>query len=486
MKIPTELRPAITEPKANPSASSCNLFASGIRTDRIATFLTILLAIGLVPAAWADDPVLVTVFENPTPVSGDAFGYTMCAVGTDRVIITALFDGTAAEKAVSAYLFTTNGALLSTFLNPSAAPNDDLGRSAPAVLGDSQIVMGVRWDDTLALNCGAAYLFSTNGSVTATFNNPTPAALDSFGESVAAIGADRVLIGAPNDISLSTYDGAAYLFSTAGQLLMTYLPPIPGGRFGRATASLGNTHVLIGAPSRSKAFVYTTDGVLETTFDDPSAQTGSNFGSSLTSLGDDRVVIGADKDDTHGTDAGIAYLFSTNGTLLTTFVHPSPNAGDGFGYPVAAVGTDRVLIGAYRDDHGAADAGAAYLFSTNGTLLASIYNPNPVAGGYFGIGLASLGDRHFLIGAPKNHSGGTDAGAAYLYALPATAAPVLSITATAAGNVSISWTPDTPGYVLQIADDLSLPEWTDSSTGSTNPVSFPSTPEPKYFQLIKR
>jgi hypothetical protein len=38
-----------------------------------------------------------------------------------------------------------------------------------------------------------------------------------------------------------------------------------------------------------------------------------------------------------------------------------------FGFPVAAVGTDRVLIGAHQNDTGAANAGAAFLFSTNGT-----------------------------------------------------------------------------------------------------------------------
>ena len=52
-----------------------------------------------------------------------------------------------------------------------------------------------------------------------------------------------------------------------------------------------------------------------------------------------------------------------------TLTNPSPAAYDYFGYSVAAVSSDWVLIGAHRCDTGATDAGAAYLFTTDGTLL---------------------------------------------------------------------------------------------------------------------
>ena len=56
------------------------------------------------------------------------------------------------------------------------------------------------------------------------------------------------------------------------------------------------------------------------------------------------------------------YLFSTNGTLLTTFTNPTLALQARFGISVAAVGSGRVLIGAYADSTGAPAAGAAYLF----------------------------------------------------------------------------------------------------------------------------
>ena len=136
---------------------------------------------------------------------------------------------------------------------------------------------------------------------------------------------------------------------------------------------------------------------------------------SLAAVGNDRVLIGAYQDDTGETDAGAAYLFSTNGTLLTTFTNPTPAASDYFGYSVAAVGSDRVLIGAYQDDTGGADAGVAYLFSTNGTLLTTFTNPTPAASDYFGYSVAAVGSDQVLIGAYQDNTGAAHAGAAYLF-----------------------------------------------------------------------
>jgi hypothetical protein len=74
------------------------------------------------------------------------------------------------------------------------------------------------------------------------------------------------------------------------------------------------------------------------------------------------VLIGAYWDSSDVFRSGSAYLFSTNGTLLTTFTNPTPAVADNFGWSVTAVGNDQVLIGALFDDTGAPDSGAAYLF----------------------------------------------------------------------------------------------------------------------------
>ena len=60
----------------------------------------------------------------------------------------------------------------------------------------STVVVGAYWDDTGATDAGAAYIFdATTGNLLRTLNNPTPAATDLFGRSVAVSGS-TVVVGA--------------------------------------------------------------------------------------------------------------------------------------------------------------------------------------------------------------------------------------------------------------------------------------------------
>jgi hypothetical protein len=95
---------------------------------------------------------------------------------------------------------------------------------------------------------------------------------------------------------------------------------------------------------------------------------GDAFGFSVTGVGADKVLIGAPGDSSNGNAGGAAYLFDTSGTLLKTLTNPTPLSGDQFGTAVAAVGETSLLIGASSDDSGATDAGVAYLFNTDGSL----------------------------------------------------------------------------------------------------------------------
>jgi hypothetical protein len=131
---------------------------------------------------------------------------------------------------------------------------------------------------------------------------------------------------------------------------------------------------------------------------------------------------------------------------------------------VVAVGSSRVLIGAAGDDTGALGAGSGYLFSTNGTLLNTIANPMPEASEMFGFAVAAVGKDHVLIGAPFDNTGAAKAGSAYLFALPY---PPLSI-ARDAVTVSVSWIAPETGIALQQTDVLGTSTvWNDT----TNSVS---------------
>src|SRR5262249_4328378 len=187
-------------------------------------------------------------------------------------------------------------------------------------------------------------------------DNPSPAISDLYGYAVAASG-DRVLVGSKQDDTGAHNAGIVYLYDAkSGDLKLTIENPYPGY--------------------------------------------ADHFGDRLAFVGDN-ILVGCHYNDRYALNAGAVYLFSgTTGKLLRTFYSPNPMENALFGYAIAAVGTDRVLIGAHRDSTIATEAGAAYLFDANtGELLHTFYSPTPDAGDCFGISVAAVSTDKVLIGA---------------------------------------------------------------------------------------
>jgi outer membrane protein assembly factor BamB len=304
--------------------------------------------------------------------------------------------------------------LTQTFNNPTPAANDLFGTSV--AISGNLVLIGAHLDDTSATDAGSAYLFDvTTGNLLQTFSNPTPVASARFGESVAISG-NNALIGAP----LRFGAGSVYLFDvTTGNLLQTFSDPAPAGydRFGESVAINGN-NALIGAPLQlgsGRAYLFNvTTGTLLQTFNNPTPTAPDFFGNSVAISGN-KALIGAIFDDTGGISTGSAYLFDvTTGNLLQTFNNPSPATGDQFGYSVAISGTN-VLISARNDNTGAVEAGSAYLFdASSGALLQTFNNPSPAAQDQFGQSVAISGE-YVLIGNVGDDTGAIAAGNAYLF-----------------------------------------------------------------------
>jgi len=380
----------------------------------VGTITTTMLAEGAVStdklqtqSSWST----TVLFSNPTPEAFDGFGSAVGAVGTDKVLVGAPGDNTVQADAGAAYLFAINGTLLTTFNNPTPQEFDQFG-AAVAAVGSNRVLIGAPMDNTGALGTGAAYLFRANGTLLATFANPIPGEDENFGASVTSVGGDKVLIGAPRDNTGVAAAGAAFLFRTNGTLLTTFTNPTPAiyDEFGAAIAALGADRVMIGAPSddagapgAGAAYLFRTNGTLLMTFANPSPATSDNFGQAVAAIGSDKVVIGAP-----GADA--VYVFQTNGVLLATFTDPVPGGDNGFGANLAIVGSDRLLIAASFQDDGGVSTGVAYLFGVNGNLLNKIFNPFPASFDNFGNSCAAVGVDKLLIAAP-----GHDTGVAYLF-----------------------------------------------------------------------
>lgn len=456
----------------------------------ITLLLALLLSAGSASAQGAN-PRLLTTFNNPTPAAYDMFGGSVAALGTDRVLI-------GAEGAREAYLFNLSGTLLTTFTNPT--PSGDSFGATVAAVGNGQVLIGA-YNFTASYQgqlrqIGRAYLLTTNGVLLTTFTNPSPATVQAFSfGGVAALGSDHVLIaGVPGGNIGTPYSGGVFLFRTNGALITTFTNPVPAeaNGFGLGTTAFGNDRVLIGAPyantgasAAGVAYLFSANGILLTTFTNPAPLADDNFGTGIAAVGNDRVLISAiDYGGVRG--GGTAYLFDTNGTLITTFINPNPAVNDYFGWAVSAVGTDRVLIGAYQDNTGAFQAGAAYLFSTNGTLLATITNPTPASQDFFGVSVAAVGNDQVIIGSVWKDTGATDAGAAYLFAL---SNPSLAIVRSDA-LITISWPSPSTGFVLQQNTDLNTANWTTPSeivtdNGTTKSISVSPAPGNRFFRLFK-
>jgi len=72
-----------------------------------------------------------------------------------------------------------------------------------------------------------------------------------------------------------------------------------------------------------------------------------------------------------------------------------------------------------------------------------------------------------------------------LYAVQTPGAPTLSIVPAGPSQAAISWTPNSTNYVLQESLGLSAADWTNSPSGSTNPVVVPATTPAKFYRLFK-
>ena len=86
-----------------------------------------------------------------------------------------------------------------------------------------------------------------------------------------------------------------------------------------------------------------------------------------------------------------------------------------------------------------------------------------------------------LTGGNYSLTGGFWSG---LAAVQQPGAPTLFIT-TAGPNATLSWSPATPGFVLQHTTALSPVDWQDAPSGSTNSNSIPATGAARFYRLRK-
>ena len=148
------------------------------------------------------------------------------------------------------------------------------------------------------------------------------------------------------------------------------------------------------------------------------AQANDYFGGSVAVSGD-TAVIGARYEDTGGSNAGAAYVFTRSGgswTQQAKLLASDAQSSDYFGVSVAVSG-DTAVIGAYGEATGGSYAGAVYVFTRSGgawTQQAKLLASDAQSSDQFGVSVAVSGDTA-VIGARYEDTGGSDAGAVYVF-----------------------------------------------------------------------
>ena len=367
---------------------------------------------------------LLQTLNDPSPQARAYFGQNLAADGTLTVVgvPSAVVGGL--QSVGRAYVFNSvTGGLIATLENPTPAANDVFGGSV--AMSGSTVAVGACGDDTGGSNAGSVYVFDAiTGSLLRTLGNPAPSSGEPFGGSVAISG-DTVVVGVPDHgIGAYYHAGSAYVFNaTSGTVLRTLDNPTPSyyDLFGSSVAVSGNTVVVgayyddTGAQDAGSAYVFSaTTGALVATLGNPTPAVDDRFGWSVAVSGG-TVVVGAHQDDTGATNAGSAHVFNAaTGGLVRTLNHPTPAAYDYFGNSVAVSGST-VVVGAYLNDTGATNAGSAYVFdATTGALTATLSNPAPASDDRFGYSVTVLGSLA-VVGTPYHDGTVADCGAAYVF-----------------------------------------------------------------------
>lgn len=270
-------------------------------------------------------------------------------------------------------------ARLKTKLTTSdAGEHDCFGRSL-AISGDT-LIAGAKGDDDRGSNSGAAYVFQrVDGDwIQQTKLKASDAHINDFFGFSVGISGDAAIVGAWRDED----KGAAYVFRRDGGnwIQEAKLVAADGNRFDHFGYAVGISQdtIVVGAredddrgESAGSAYVFRRKGSAWTQhakLTSPEPAQGDQFGWSV-AIDGDTVLVGSIGSDRAAHDAGAAYVFRLTADAAkpeARLVAQAARAADTFGYAVGLSG-NRAVVGAYKDDTAAIDAGAAYVFERRGT-----------------------------------------------------------------------------------------------------------------------
>jgi len=340
----------------------------------------------------------------------DEFGFSV-AVGSGRIVVGSTYDDNAnGTDSGAAYVFDFLGNQLLKLIPGDVSADGQFGVSV--AIGSGRIVV-------TATGEAAIYIFDLNGSLIKRATASDLVAGQLFGWRVA-IGSGRIVVGSPQDTTNGTDAGAAYIFDLDGNQIAKILASdgAAGDSFGISVGA-GSGRIIVGAwrnddngTDSGSAYIFDLDGNEITKIIASDAAADDRFGISV-AAGSGRIIVAAYLNDDAGSASGSAYIFDLDGNEITKIVASDAVGGDGFGVSVA-IGSGRIVVGAFGVDDNGSASGSAYVFDLDGNQLSKILASDGATEDYFGADVA-VGSGRIVIGSFGSNS---STGAAYIYTTP--------------------------------------------------------------------
>ena len=326
-------------------------------------------------------------------------------------------------------------------IQASDAENQDFFGHSVSISGDGNTaIVGAYQEDATATDAGSAYIFTRSGTIwsqQAKIQASDAEATDHFGYSVSiSSDGDTAIVGARYEDTTGTDAGSAYIFTRSGttwsqQAKIQASDAQASDQFGFSVSisSDGNT-AIVGARAEDttgsnagSAYIFTRSGTTwsqEAKIQASDAQTNDYFGQSVSISSDgNTAIVAAYQEDTTGS----AYIFTRSGSTWSQQAKiqaSDAEASDFFGWSVS-ISSDgnTAIVGAYGEDTTASSAGSAYIFTRSGSTWsqqAKIQASDAEETDFFGwkVSISSDGNTA-IVAAVYEDTGGASAGSAYIF-----------------------------------------------------------------------
>ena len=393
-------------------------------------------------AGWYSVALLNQTPTFPTNSIQDAGGgstpFTLSTDGTTATIITV--NATDAEGQALTYNYSVDGSLNGSTISQ----NNNVFTVLPHASNSTAFDLTFTASDGINTATSAAQSFTlsfapdwSGASQQAQIQHSNADGYDSFGFSVdISNDGNTAIVGANAQDTGGTNAGSAYIFTRSGtswsqQAQIQGSDTSQHDGFGNSVSisSDGDTAIVganledTGGTSAGSAYIFTRSGSTwsqQAKIQASDTQSGDNFGVSVSISSDgNTVVVGA---RTEGT-GGSAYIFTVSGTSWSQQAKiqaSDAQSSDNFGVSVS-ISSDgsSVIVGANTEDTTATDAGSAYIFTRSGTSWsqqAKIQASDAEGGDHFGFSVSmSDNGNYVIVGSPQEGSVAYFAGASYIF-----------------------------------------------------------------------